>query len=66
MGYILHTSIHVYILQKMIEMQLPMYDYIHIYIYTHDAASQVPPLPPMGMGIQGLCSPHPLWVGGGG
>ena len=38
---------------------------IRIYIYIHDAASQVPPLPPMGMGIQELCSlPPPLWVGG--
>jgi hypothetical protein len=25
-----------------------------------------PPPPPMGMGIHELCSPPPLWVGGGG
>ena len=37
---------------------------IHIFIYIiYDAASQVPP--PMGMGIQELCSPPPLWVGRG-
>jgi len=36
-----------------------------MYLCIYDAASQPPPSPPMGMGIQELCSPPPLWVGRG-